>query len=61
MIGSIIDYITTPKDNFQPMNANFGIIPPLEERYKDKLQRYEQYSKRALKELSEYKLSVLSR
>lgn len=61
MIGSLIDYITMPKDNFQPMNANFGIIPPLDQKYRDKLQRNEQYSIRALKEINKYKLSVLSR
>ncbi len=30
MIGSIIKYITGEKENFQPMNANFGLLPPLE-------------------------------
>ena len=61
MIGSLINYITTPKDNFQPMNANFGIIPPLDKKYRDKKQRYEQYYIRALEEINKYKLSVLSR
>lgn len=59
MTGALIDYITTPKENFQPMNANFGIIPPLDKKYRDKLQRYEQYSIRALEEINKYKLSVL--
>ena len=61
MIGSLINYITTPKDNFQPMNANFGIIPPLDKKYRDKKQRYEQYYIRALEEINKYKLSLLSR
>ena len=54
MIGALADYISTPKDNFQPMNANFGILPPLEgEKIKDKKKRYESLSKRALKKIEE--------
>ena len=52
MTGSLADYISTKKDNFQPMNANFGILPELEgKRIKDKKKRYEELSKRALKNL----------
>lgn len=42
-------YITNanPK-NFQPINANFGLLPPLDERIKNKKERYEQFAKRAL-------------
>ena len=49
MIGALADYISTKKENFQPMNANFGILPELEgNRIKDKKIRYEELSKRAL-------------
>ena len=52
MTGALADYISTKKDNFQPMNANFGILPELEgKRIKDKKKRYEELSKRALKNL----------
>ena len=52
MIGTLADYISTKKENFQPMNANFGILPPLEgNRIKDKKKRYEELSKRALENL----------
>lgn len=51
MIGAIINYITTPNDNFQPMNANFGILPPLEEKVKDKTERKLALTKRALESL----------
>ena len=38
---------------FQPMNANFGIIAPFPERIKGgKRQRYEAYAERALEEIS---------
>ncbi len=32
MLGALIKYITTPNPNFQPMNANFGLLPPLKNR-----------------------------
>lgn len=27
MLGALMNYVHTPNDNFQPMNANFGILP----------------------------------
>lgn len=38
MIGSMAYYISHAKNNknFQPMNANFGLLPSLETRIKDK-------------------------
>ena len=40
MIGALAKYISTQNENFQPMNANFGIVPELEERIKDKKMKY---------------------
>ena len=51
MIGSLAEYISTPKDNFQPMNANYGILPDLDKKIKDKKERYEALSKRALEKI----------
>lgn len=48
MIGALADYISTPNDRFQPMNANYGILPSLDEKIRDKMQRYEKLSQRAL-------------
>lgn len=49
IIGSIAHYITnTSPDNFQPMNANFGIVKDLEYRVKKK-EKKEAYANRALK------------
>ncbi|MED4127306.1 MULTISPECIES: FADH(2)-oxidizing methylenetetrahydrofolate--tRNA-(uracil(54)-C(5))-methyltransferase TrmFO [Shouchella] len=49
MIGSMAAYITTANpDNFQPMNANFGLVPPMNVRIKDKKERYEALAQRAL-------------
>ncbi len=54
MIGALADYISTPNDKFQPMNANFGILPNLEQKIKDKMQRYEMLSNQALEIIKEY-------
>ena len=49
MIGALLDYITDPSvTNFQPMGANFGILPMLETKIKDKRERYAALSKRSL-------------
>ena len=48
MIGALSKYISTPNEKFQPMNANFGILPPLKEIIKDKKLKYQKLSERAL-------------
>lgn len=48
IIGSIAKYISSENKHFQPMNANFGIIKPLDEKIKDKKQKYEQMAKRSI-------------
>ena len=40
MIGALAKYISTENDRFQPMNANFGILPGLDEKIRDKKLRY---------------------
>ena len=42
MCGALIDYITTPNKDFQPMGANMGILPRTEEidTIRDKRERY---------------------
>ena len=51
MIGALSKYIATPNKNFQPMNANFGILPDLEEKIKDKKEKYGKLADRALEKL----------
>lgn len=52
VIGSLAKYVSTPKVDFQPMNANFGILPELEgKRIKDKKLRYEKLARRSLENL----------
>ena len=46
--GALQTHISTPNKDFQPMNANFGILQPLPIRIKDKKQRYAALAERAL-------------
>lgn len=48
VIGSLARYISTEHKNFQPMNANFGILPELDEKIKDKKLKYEKMAQRSL-------------
>ena len=51
MIGALAKYISTQNDKFQPMNANFGIMPELGEKIKDKKLKYGKLADRALEYL----------
>ena len=51
MIGALAKYISTENKKFQPMNANYGILPELDEKIRDKKVRYEKMSKRSLERL----------
>ncbi|EOH86821.1 FADH(2)-oxidizing methylenetetrahydrofolate--tRNA-(uracil(54)-C(5))-methyltransferase TrmFO [Enterococcus asini] len=54
VIGSMAYYIThAAGKHFQPMNANFGLLPELPERIKDKKLRYETLANRALTALAD--------
>ncbi len=49
MIGALLDYICDESvADFQPMGANFGIIPPLKNHIKDKRERYMALAMRSL-------------
>ena len=52
MIGALAKYISSPNDNFQPMNANFGILPELPEKIKDKKIKYGKLADRAIEHLN---------
>ena len=54
VIGALAKYISTSNKKFQPMNANFGILPELEgKKIKDKKLRYQEFANRSLKDLEE--------
>ena len=54
MCGALQRYIATPNKDFQPMNANFGIIPSLPTKIKDKKERYRLYAERSLNEIEAF-------
>ena len=43
VIGALQRYISAPNEDFQPMNANFGILPPLDAPVKNKTERKAAY------------------
>ena len=55
VLGALMKYITTPNPSFQPMNANFGIMPPLAERIRDKAERKRKIAERSLSEIERFK------
>ena len=46
--GALADYISTENDKFQPMNANFGILPKLDKNIRDKKVKYQKMADRSL-------------
>ncbi len=53
ILGALARHVSTPSANFQPMNANYGILDPLDERVRGKRNRYEKMSARAIDTLNE--------
>ena len=52
MIGALSQYISDESvTNFQPMGANFGVLPPIEPKIRDKRKRYMALANRALEQL----------
>ncbi len=55
MIGSLSRYISDENvEDFQPMGANFGVLPSLENRPRDKALRGEMYAQRSLDSLDKF-------
>lgn len=55
MLGALLKYITqADMKDFQPMKANYGILPKLGESIKTKNERYQKYSERAMDDLKSY-------
>jgi methylenetetrahydrofolate--tRNA-(uracil-5-)-methyltransferase len=54
-MGALVGYITETSDrDFQPMNINFGLLPPLGEKVKKGLRR-RRIAEKALADLEEWK------
>jgi methylenetetrahydrofolate--tRNA-(uracil-5-)-methyltransferase len=59
MIGALSLHASgSQSKDFQPMGANFGIIPSLEEKIRDKRERYAKLAERSLKLLDEMKFLI---
>ena len=54
VIGALAEYVSSENNKFQPMNANFGILPLLEINIKDKKQRYAEMANRSLNNIKKY-------
>ena len=50
VLGALCAYISTPNSNFQPMNANFGILPPIGGKKSDRKAAYYDRSTEAITE-----------
>lgn len=49
MMGALADYISDESvSDFQPMGANFGVLPPIEPKIRDKRERYAALAQRSL-------------
>lgn len=60
-LGSMANYITTADfKHFQPMNANFGLFPPLEKRMKSKRDKNDAIANRAIESIEQFKREHLS-
>ena len=53
IIGALARHVSTSSANFQPMNANYGVLEPLNERIRGKKFRYERMSARAIEAMEE--------
>jgi len=69
MIGALTNFVSNSqaslrvqnKKNFQPMPANFGLLPELDIKINNKRERYKNYRDRALEQIKELKETFLDR
>lgn len=55
MMGALFTYITSAEPRyFQPMKANFGLLPPLADAVRNKGDRYQAYAQRAVQALDAF-------
>ena len=69
MIGALTNFVSNSqaslrvqnKKHFQPMPANFGILPELENRVHNKRERYKEYRDRALNQIKKLRKTLLDK
>ncbi|GAB6073217.1 FADH(2)-oxidizing methylenetetrahydrofolate--tRNA-(uracil(54)-C(5))-methyltra nsferase TrmFO [Venenivibrio stagnispumantis] len=54
MIGGLINYITTAKNELQPMGANFALLPELDKKIKNKEERKKAKAQRAIQDMEDF-------
>ncbi len=55
MLGALVQYLTTPgRADFQPMKANFHLLPPLPRPPRARMERHRAYAERALRDLEAF-------
>ena len=55
MLGALSRHVgESISEDFQPMGANFGVLPPVQGKYRDKRDRYEALAERALRDFDAY-------
>ncbi len=67
MIGALTNFVSNSqaslriqsKKNFQPMPANFGLLPELNDKTHNKRERYKKYRERALRQIKEVKENLI--
>ena len=60
--GALLAYATDPAvKDYQPMHVNFGILPPFEQRIRNKRDRYAAYAERGAEALAAYKAELAAR
>lgn len=58
VLGALSAHVSSENKDFQPMNANFGILRPAEFKIKDKKQRYAYLAERAIESIKKYKQNL---
>ena len=57
--GALAHYITTGEaDHFQPMNVNFGLLPPLSQRIRKKREKKQRLAERALADIETFRAEL---
>ena len=56
--GALSLHVSTPRVNFQPMNANYAILAPLSQNTRDKALKKRLYAERALEKIQELRARI---
>ena len=59
VMGALMKYVSTENENFQPMNANFGILPPPEVCIRQKAERKKFMAETSLDKVKKFKKEIL--